>query len=99
MQADYELLTYVMDDRLHQIYRMPLVPGLVNVFDAARQAGAKGVALSGAGPSVIAFAPQHQESIAEAMCAAFTQSGLGARAMLLNRELHGARLMDPAASS
>jgi homoserine kinase len=36
---------------------MELVPALEEIVAAAREAGAFGAALSGAGPSVIAFAP------------------------------------------
>lgn len=46
-----------MDDRLHQPYRAALVPGLATVIGAAREAGAYGASLSGAGPAVIALAP------------------------------------------
>ncbi|MFQ5854289.1 MAG: homoserine kinase [Anaerolineae bacterium] len=90
--TDYDLLSYVMDDRLHQPYRTPLVPGLADVFEAGRQAGAVGVALSGAGPSVVAFAPQKHEAIAEAMRGAFVRHGLGARAMILKTTPEGAHV-------
>ncbi len=43
-------------DRLHQPYRVPLVKGMPEMLDAACRAGANGAALSGAGPSLIAFA-------------------------------------------
>ncbi|MCC7164678.1 MAG: homoserine kinase [Anaerolineae bacterium] len=44
------------EDRLHQPYRVPLVKGMPEMLDAACAAGANGAALSGAGPSLIAFA-------------------------------------------
>src|SRR5262249_17983617 len=50
-----DLLDDATRDRLHQPYRAPLVPGLEAVFAAARRAGANGVALSGSGPTVVAF--------------------------------------------
>lgn len=90
--ADYDLLACAMDDRLHQPYRAPLIPGLADVFKAARQAGAAGVALSGAGPSVVAFTPQTHEAIAEAMRRAFASHGLSARTMLLTTTTEGARI-------
>jgi homoserine kinase len=93
-QADYDLLASVMDDRLHQPYRAPLVPGLADVFRAARQAGAAGVALSGAGPSVVAFAPGQHDAIADAMCLAFADHGLDARAMVLETTTEGARVIN-----
>lgn len=93
-QADYQLLTKVMGDRLHQPYRAPLIPGLADVFEAGRQAGAAGIALSGAGPSVVAFAPRDLEIVAEAMRRAFVRHGLDARAMLLKTITDGAEIVD-----
>jgi homoserine kinase len=46
-----------MADRLHQPARAQLVTGLDDIIAAARDAGAFGAALSGAGPAVVAFAP------------------------------------------
>lgn len=57
LRADGALLSLAMHDRLHQDVRAPLVPALAEIVAAARGAGAFGAALSGAGPSVIAFAP------------------------------------------
>lgn len=49
-------LKIATEDRLHQPYRIPLVKGMPEMLDAACAAGAHGAALSGAGPSLIAFA-------------------------------------------
>ena len=68
-----------MQDRLHQPYRLPLIPGMPGVFEAARNAGASGVALSGAGPAVVAFAPDQHRAIGEAMVSAFSDAGLASR--------------------
>lgn len=53
-----DLLAEATEDRLHQPYRAPLVPGLLDCIEAARAAGALGACLSGAGPSVLAWVPQ-----------------------------------------
>jgi homoserine kinase len=57
LKSDGALLSLAMHDRLHEPARMELVPALEEIVAAAREAGAFGAALSGAGPSVIAFAP------------------------------------------
>lgn len=57
LRADGAMLSLAMHDRLHQAARLRLVPALDEIVSAARGAGAFGAALSGAGPSVIAFAP------------------------------------------
>ena len=46
------------------------------VFAAARQAGAKAVFLSGAGPAVLAFATERFEAIGAAMVAAGRTAGV-----------------------
>lgn len=88
-----ELLRTAMDDRLHQPYRLPLIPGAADALAAAYQAGAAGVALSGAGPSLIAFAPQEAAPVAAAMVTAFGAAGLRARSWTLHVEAQGARLI------
>jgi homoserine kinase len=54
--GDVRGLDLAMGDRLHEPYRAHLVPGMDELCNAARRAGAHGVALSGAGPSMVAFA-------------------------------------------
>lgn len=88
--GNYETLGVAMQDRLHQPYRLPLIPGMAAAMAAARQAGAPAVALSGAGPSMIAFAPDHHASIALAAAAAFAQAGCPARTWVLPIDHRGA---------
>ncbi len=76
----YDLLATAMVDRLHQPYRAALVPGLSSVLRSAVEAGAWGAAMSGAGPSVVAFCPGSNEAdaarVAEAMVHAFGEAGV-----------------------
>jgi homoserine kinase len=74
-----DLLDEATRDRLHQPYRARLIPGLDAVFAAARAAGAHGVALSGSGPTVMAFGDA--PGIGDAMRRAFEAAGAGCRAM------------------
>jgi homoserine kinase len=68
-----ELLGAALSDRLHEPYRASAVGDLQAVHDILREAGAAGVALSGAGPTVIGLvaadtdelAHVHAEQIAE----------------------------------
>jgi homoserine kinase len=90
--GDLNLLGKVMEDRLHQPYRLRLIPGGEEAFTAARKAGAAGVALSGAGPSVIAFAPAEDgaaQKIGEAMACAFAKASVQARCMVLKLSERG----------
>ncbi len=60
-------LKSAMRDRLHQPYRASLVPGIDDVLEAAEEAGAMGACLSGAGPTLLAFAIDDAANIADAM--------------------------------
>lgn len=92
--GDLELFGQMMDDRLHQPYRTKLVPGMEDVFQRARGAGALGVALSGAGPTVIAFATDGLQAIGEAMEKAFQAYGVRSTIMTLKPCLSGAQVVD-----
>lgn len=76
--GDLPLLGRVMSDQLHQPYRLPLIPGAQSAMDAARRAGAEAVALSGAGPSLIAFSKM-ESGAGESMKRAFESAGFQAR--------------------
>ncbi|ANY70361.1 homoserine kinase [Paenibacillus sp. BIHB 4019] len=59
------LIRHAMRDRLHQPYRAALIPGMAEILANAADYGALGAALSGAGPTLIAFvesdSPRKQE--------------------------------------
>lgn len=50
-----ELLQAAAQDRVHEPFREPLIPGLASCRDALYQAGAKAAFLSGAGPTLAAI--------------------------------------------
>lgn len=85
-----DLLAVGTKDRLHQPYREQFVPGLRAVFQAALAAGAKGVALSGSGPSVIALVDRGAEQVGTAMEAAFQWHGSDCRVVTLDLARQGA---------
>jgi homoserine kinase len=75
----YDLLWEAMQDRLHQKKRQTLVPGLAEALATPRMPGLLGVALSGAGPSVLALAQDHFDQIGETIAQCFKQRGIVAR--------------------
>jgi homoserine kinase len=77
--GDLDLLGKVMTDKLHQPHRLKLIPGAEQAMGAMKaEGGASAVALSGAGPSLIAFS--EAESVAGlAGKRAFEKAGLSAR--------------------
>lgn len=62
-----ELLGAALADRLHEPYRAPAVGDLQAVHDILRDAGAAGVALSGAGPTVIGLVAADTDEAAHAL--------------------------------
>ncbi len=79
--GDLDLLTVAMNDRLHQPFRVKLIPGAENALSAAKSSGAIAVVLSGAGPSLLAVlrSIQDSEEVAQAMRSAFMNAGLETR--------------------
>ncbi len=92
--ADDALLARAMGDRIHEPYRMKIVPGAIAAKQAALDAGAIAVALSGAGPGMIAFARNQHEAIGAAMQRAFAGAGLRARYWALDVSESGATVID-----
>jgi homoserine kinase len=74
-----ELLAAAMQDRLHQPYRLKKYPGVEEAMRLALHAGAFSAALSGAGPSLIAFTNDFQEKIGKVMLESFTSKNIPAR--------------------
>jgi homoserine kinase len=89
--GELDLLGKAMTDTLHQPYRLKLIPGAASAMEAAREAGAAAVALSGAGPSLIAFS-RTESGIGESMKRAFESSGLRARVFSLGVSSEGASI-------
>jgi len=89
-EGQWELLGQAMEDRLHQPYRLPLMPGVAEVMQVAREAGAHGVALSGSGPTVAAFCTDRASAVARTMLEAAGRLQMPASALVAAPELQGA---------
>jgi len=70
-QQRYDLLWEAMRDRLHQPHRESLVPGLAEALALPRMHGLLGVALSGAGPSIVALVEDNDEEIGGRVASCF----------------------------
>ncbi|UIP01094.1 homoserine kinase [Halobaculum sp. CBA1158] len=80
-QSDPELVGHGMDDPVVTPARAELITGYDAVREAALSAGATGVTVSGAGPSLLAACPSgSRRRVAAAMVEAFADAGVGARA-------------------
>lgn len=65
MSGRFEFIREAMKDKLHQPYRAQLVPGLPEILANAPNHGALGVALSGAGPTMLALVDAASKQKAE----------------------------------
>lgn len=88
--GDENLLRRAMKDRLHQQYRLPLIPGAECACQAAMDCGAAAVGLSGAGPGLIAFSMGDTTAIIDGMRKAFLEAGLESDAYALKISRKGA---------
>ena len=94
LRADGALLRMAMHDRLHEPARLSLVPALFEIVTAAREAGAFGAALSGAGPSIIAIAPVRLAArVVSAMEEAAVIGGSSGRGRVLRARAAGAQVL------
>lgn len=87
-------LAQALDDRLHQPYRASLIPGMQEVFDAGKAAGALGVAISGAGPSLMAYTMENGPQIGKAMTEVFERHQISARYLCLDIDYNGAQVVE-----
>jgi len=81
---DVNLMGRGMSDAVVEPARTPLIPGLAHVKKRAMESGAAGVAISGAGPSVLALVnteERRMDEIAEAMKEAFEDYGVKSQAI------------------
>jgi len=91
-EGHYELLWEAMRDRIHQERRQSLVPGLTEVLALPRMPGLLGVALSGAGPSVVAVATDNFEAISETISDCFRRKKVGTTSQRLEVDTYGCRV-------
>lgn len=83
-------LRVAMSDRLHQPYRKSLIPGYDAVHAAALNAGAYGLTISGAGPTLLALSSQAQSAdVAIAMVEAWQKARIKSHAQSVQIDPRG----------
>lgn len=78
------------DDRMHQPYRAPLMPGLSEVL-SMKHPELRGVCLSGAGPSILAFTRGPGTAVGEVICRTLHEKGVEAQFSVLSPDNRGAK--------
>jgi homoserine kinase len=93
-RGDADLIRDCMSDRIAEPARASLFPGYLHAFAAGIEAGAAGVAVSGAGPTLIAVvAGGNAEPVATAMVDAYARKGIPATSHRARLDRAGARVV------
>ncbi len=88
-ENDWDNLIYAMEDSLHQNHRAKLIPGFKEIVQAGYKAGALGVALSGAGPSILAFFTIDGKEIGQTMVEKFQDFEIKSRYLITGPDNDG----------
>lgn len=87
-------LKAALQDRIHQPYREILIPGYEQVRSAALKAGAFGLVISGAGPTLLALTNIHtRDAVKMAMESAWVAQGISVHAQALQVDRQGTRIL------
>ncbi len=90
--GDLDLLQKVMDDRIHQPYRLKHISGGMAAYKTAKKFGA--AALSGAGPSIINFvSPDRAEQAKQEIEKVFQERGIETRGLITTPSTLGSSLI------
>jgi len=95
MSGEYKYLPAALEDKLHQPYRAELIPGMHEAFAAAKAKGAYNAIISGAGSTLMAYAPvtSNTDEIGRAMVEALASKGMEAVYHVLNIDADGAKIL------
>lgn len=90
-QSEPTLLKTALDDKLHQPYRLKLIPGFAAAYQAALEAGAYGLVISGAGPTLLALSDSESaDAIAQILQTQWQASGISVETKVLSLDRRGA---------
>ena len=92
-QQRYDLLWEATRDRLHQPQREALVPGLAEALALPRMQGLLGIALSGAGPSIVALVDDNDEEIGARIASCFSNHQIESIVRTLETDNDGCRVI------
>jgi homoserine kinase len=91
--GNLKLLSKALDDKMHEPYRFPAIPGAIEAREAALDNGAVAACLSGAGPGILSFVENSHERVGEAMKNCFAEAGLSARYWILDINESGTEIV------
>ncbi|MBE9164549.1 MULTISPECIES: homoserine kinase [Microcoleaceae] len=89
--GDRDWLRCALDDKIHQPYRQSLIRGYQAVQEAALNAGACGMVISGAGPTLLALTDvTNADAVVREMAAAWAEFGVKADVRAISLDTQGA---------
>ncbi|MBD3184164.1 homoserine kinase [Candidatus Poribacteria bacterium] len=89
--GDYSQLAIATEDKIHQPHRKALIPGMEEAFEAAKSVDENApVALSGAGPSLVAFCINDADEVGKSMAEAFNKHKVKSHYLILDIDYQGA---------
>jgi homoserine kinase len=92
---DLDMIRASFEDVVIEPQRQALIPGFAEVRKASLAAGALGCSISGAGPTVFAWAIEsHTTGVLEAMKAVFAQRSIECDEWIVDIRSSGARVID-----
>lgn len=92
-QQRYDMIWEAMRDRLHQPYRESLVPGLAEALALPSMQGLLGIALSGAGPSIVALVDGNEDEIGARVADCFQSHKIESTIRILDVDNDGCRVI------
>ena len=93
-RGDADLVRRAIWDRIAEPRRAPLYPGYPPARTAALEAGALGVAVSGAGPTLVAVVLREaRQAVAKALVEGYAKAGINARSHVAEVDAAGARVV------
>ena len=92
--GDRDWLRCALQDKIHQPYRQSLIQGYEAVQEAALNAGACGMVISGAGPTLLALTDvTNADAVVREMAAAWMEFGVKAEVRAISLDTQGAQVL------
>jgi len=91
---DYELLSLLFKDRLHQPYRMRLVPGQSEVLNLPAENGLIGTFISGSGSTVCALAVDNFSEIGTMIADIFSSHNVETQTIISKADNSGTKIIE-----
>ncbi|SNX66802.1 homoserine kinase [Bacillus oleivorans] len=88
-RGELSVLYEAMSDRIHQPYRATLIPGLEELLTTSKHHGAIGIALSGAGPTIIALTDKDDQPLSLHIDQVLHSHGIKANVLTLSIDTVG----------